>query len=504
MADYLKKRPMLFCAIVSAALCIAGFYSQSAVFFCGIALIILFFLALYFRRPAEIIVTLILAVTAVSILLTSINAADLSKLNGDTVKGEFTVVSEPEDHGTYTSEVLEVCKCGRLKKGTRIICSCYGETAPEYGNRIEANISLSTFKNGTQKRAYYADGIFLRGSLKNIKVENGNDDPVLHIIGNIRKYIKNALFSNMEYDEAATVAAITIGDRSYFSDEFYSNIKKAGVSHVMVVSCMHLSVIVGLTAFFIKKHFYNKYLRAIVMFATVLFMAAVCGFTKSILRAGFCSLFVAASILSERDNTAENSLGGAAALLFIISPFTIFSVSFQLSFLSTLGIVSVAMPCLDFIKERKLLKTGAAYAFASAIFVTLSATLFTLPVSIYTFGYISNVSVFTNLLIDAVAGIALQISAVGLLAGLCFPHISRLLFIAAELAADYINRIINLFGSLPFATSEMGTGEFYASLLLVAAVIAALLAFKKHLYKLRLDEIYRKIASERGRKLKWL
>ena len=473
MADYLKKRPMLFCAIVSAALCIAGFYSQSAVFFCGIALIILFFLALYFRRPAEIIVTLILAVTAVSILLTSINAADLSKLNGDTVKGEFTVVSEPEDHGTYTSEVLEVCKCGRLKKGT-------------------------------QKRAYYADGIFLRGSLKNIKVENGNDDPVLHIIGNIRKYIKNTLFSNMEYDEAATVAAITIGDRSYFSDEFYSNIKKAGVSHVMVVSGMHLSVIVGLTAFFIKKHFYNKYLRALVMFATVLFMAAVCGFTKSILRAGFCSLFVAASILSERDNTAENSLGGAAALLFIISPFTIFSVSFQLSFLSTLGIVSVAMPCLDFIKERKLLKTGAAYAFASAIFVTLSATLFTLPVSIYTFGYISNVSVFTNLLIDAVAGIALQISAVGLLAGLCFPHISRLLFIAAELAADYINRIINLFGSLPFATSEMGTGEFYASLLLVAAVIAALLAFKKHLYKLRLDEIYRKIASERGRKLKWL
>ena len=308
----------------------------------------------------------------------------------------------------------------------------------------------------------------------------------------------------MEYDEAATVAAITIGDRSYFSDEFYSNIKKAGVSHVMVVLGMHLSVIVGLTAFFIKKHFYNKYLRAIVMFATVLFMAAVCGFTKSILRAGFCSLFVAASILSERDNTAENSLGGAAALLFIISPFTIFSVSFQLSFLSTLGIVSVAMPCLDFIKERKLLKTGAAYAFASAIFVTLSATLFTLPVSIYTFGYISNVSVFTNLLIDAVAGIALQLSAVGLLAGLCFPHISRLLFIAAELAADYINRIINLFGSLPFATSEMGTGEFYASLLLVAAVIAALLAFKKHLYKLRLDEIYRKIASERGRKLKWL
>ena len=55
---------------------------------------------------------------------------------------------------------------------------------------------------------------------------------------------------------------------------------------------MHLSVIVGLTAVAVKKYFYNKYLRALTMLATVLFMAAVCGFTKSILRAGFCSLFV--------------------------------------------------------------------------------------------------------------------------------------------------------------------------------------------------------------------
>ena len=47
MADYLKKRPMLLCAAVSAVLCIVGFYCPPAVFFCGIALIILFFVSLY-------------------------------------------------------------------------------------------------------------------------------------------------------------------------------------------------------------------------------------------------------------------------------------------------------------------------------------------------------------------------------------------------------------------------------------------------------------------------
>lgn len=389
---------MLLCAAVSAVLCIVGFYCPPAVFFCGIALIILFFVSLYLRRPAETVVAFILAVTAAGILLTSSRAAELSGLDGSAAKGEFTVVSR---------------------------------------------------------------------------------------------------------DEAATLTAVTIGDRSYFTDEFYANVKKAGVSHVMVVSGMHLSVIVGLTAVAVKKYFYNKYLRALTMLATVLFMAAVCGFTKSILRAGFCSLFLAVSILSERDNTTENSLGGAAALLFMISPFTVFSVSFQLSFLSTLGIVSVAMPCLKFIKDNRLLKTDIAFTLFSAVLVTLAATLFTLPISIYTFGYVSNVSVFTNLLIDAAAGIALQISAVALALNLIFPYISRPLFIAAEFTAAYINRIINLFGSLPFAVSDIGTPEFYASLLIIISVVAALFAFKRHLDRLKLNEMYRKISSERGRKFKW-
>lgn len=97
MAGYLKKRPMLFCAAVSAVLCIVGFYCPPAVFFCGIALIILFFVSLYLRRPAETVVAFILAVTAAGILLTSSRAAELSGLDGSVAKGEFTVVSEPEN-----------------------------------------------------------------------------------------------------------------------------------------------------------------------------------------------------------------------------------------------------------------------------------------------------------------------------------------------------------------------------------------------------------------------
>ena len=115
---------MLLCAAVSAVLCIVGFYCPPAVFFCGIALIILFFVSLYLRRPAGTVVAFILAVTAAGILLTSSRAAELSRLDGSAAKGEFTVVSEPEKHGTANTVKLEATSCDTLKKGTKLIAPC--------------------------------------------------------------------------------------------------------------------------------------------------------------------------------------------------------------------------------------------------------------------------------------------------------------------------------------------------------------------------------------------
>lgn len=500
MADYLKKRPMLLCALLSSVLCIVGFYSQSAVFFCGAAFTVAFFIFLYFRRPAGIIVTFLLAVTAVAVLLNSFNIAAAENTADTLVSGVFTVVEEPENHGVGESAVLEVISCNGLKKGTRLQ-GYYDieDLTLEYGEQIKAELELSDISD-KYKKSFYSEGIYLYAYPRN--VEHIGYDPVLRAVGSVRNYVRSTLFSSMGYNEAAMLTAITIGNRSFFSDEFYANVKNAGVSHIMVVSGMHLSVIVALTACAIKKRFYNKYLRVFIMLATVLFMSAVCGFTKSVLRAGFCSLFLGASILLERENTAENSLGSAAVLLYIISPCTVFSISFQLSFLSTLGIVAVAMPCLAYINENEFIKSRALLALVSAVTVTLAATLFTMPVSIHTFGYISLVSVPVNLLIGAVSGIALQLSVIGLLLGL-IPLSFNPVLAAAEVAAAYMNGVINRFGGLPFATANMGVTEFWLSVAALVFVIYLLLFLKRRIYGERLKRLYAKIIKEKGRALKW-
>ena len=235
---------------------------------------------------------------------------------------------------------------------------------------------------------------------------------------------------------------------------------------------------------------------------TVLFMSALCGFTKSIIRAGVCYILYAVSIVLKRDNTPENTLGGAVSLILIAEPFAIFSISFQLSALSTLGITAVALPVTDYIKKdgngNSLLK-----CVASSAVVTLSALLFTLPVTAYVFGYISTVSVASNMLISYAVTLALSFSAVGLFAYPVLPFVSQILFTAAEIPAKYTELIINLLGSLPFSVMRLGKYAFVFAIFLLFSVIFILFACKRKQDMLKLKIMREKIISEGGGRLIW-
>ena len=246
----------------------------------------------------------------------------------------------------------------------------------------------------------------------------------------------------------------------------------------------------------------NRFLKAFTVVMTVLFMSVLCGFTKSIIRAGVCYILYAVSIVLKRDNTPENTLGGAVSLILIAEPLAIFSISFQLSVLSTLGITAVALPIIDFIKKSGN-ENGLLMCAVSSAVVTLSALLFTFPVTAYVFGYISTVSVASNMLISYAVTLALSFSAVGLVAYPVVPFAAQILFTAAELSAKYTEFIINLFGSLPFSVMRLGKYAFVFAIFLLFSVIFILFACKRKQDMLKLKIMREKIISEGGGRLIW-
>ena len=184
-------------------------------------------------------------------------------------------------------------------------------------------------------------------------------------------------------------------------------------------------------------------------------------------------------------------------------PFSVFNISFQLSVLSTLGIITVAVPVSLRIKTPATPAGRFAKRIISAIAVTLSAMLFTLPVVIYIYGYISTVSVITNLLISFAATSALTLAAVALFINAFLPFAAYPFFLAAGILAKYMNSVITFFGSMPFSTVTVGKFSFYLSLFLLCGVIILLFACKNRRDMLRLKEMDEKIIREGGGKLKW-
>ena len=143
MVDYLKKRPMLLCGLCASALCIAGFYSRTAIFFFGLILILLFFYLLQKGvYPVYLFVVFMLVATTVSTLMTYDKIGKISESDGDTVKGSFAVVETPVNHGSYYSAVVKTCDCKGLKDGTRIMVFC-NDGNFEYGDKITATVTLN-------------------------------------------------------------------------------------------------------------------------------------------------------------------------------------------------------------------------------------------------------------------------------------------------------------------------------------------------------------------------
>ncbi len=496
--NFLKQRPLLFLSIASTISILLIYYSFfTAIIFAALCIILMFFLNYKKQSGVFILCGILLLLTMLSTAHTLSNIDRCETLDCMTVSGEFVVVSASENNsGEYLCEI-EVINCNYLQKGDKLNANYMGPKI-EMGKTLRANASLRKIEGGTTALNYYSKGIYLFADLSNI-VLTSNDDYVLTGVSRIRKYIKTEIIKYFEKSEAATMLALLTGDRTYLSDSFYGNLKSAGVMHAMVVSGMHLSIIVGLSLFAVSKFIYNKFLKAFVIFITVLSVMAVCGFTMSIMRAGITYLIISLAILLERRYNPENSLGAAVSIVLLLNPLAIFSVSFQLSVLSTFGILSVALPIIKFLSEEKIIKSKPLLSVTSAVLISLSALVFTSPVTIRVFGYISNMSLASNLLISLAITVAIRLCILGFV---LFP-LRSIIFCFASFIIKYVNAVINYLGSAEFAVTHLPKWAAPVSAAVIFLILCILLACAKRENVLKSKGIINKKISEGGEKLKW-
>lgn len=482
------KRPMFYAALVC---CISAAISLLSVELSYIVLAIAFILLIIVicKKNYKYITVIIALVLFLFSLFSQISLiATTNKYDNKLVQGEFLVISESVQNEDYSMVTFMALNKNPLPKNSKYYVYYDGDTSLKIGNIVNAEIKLEAINKYNKYRiSNYSNGIFATASVKQLD-KTGKSNAFYKTSGYIRNYVKKTISKNFTGDSAGLLLALTTGDRTLLSDDFLHNVKTTGISHVIVVSGMHLSIIMTAVFWLVDRIFYNKYIRSILSVAVVLLISFVCGFTMSVVRAGLMFVIGALAPIFERDNDSLNSLMTAFTVILIVSPFAVLNVSFQLSVLSTLAIVWLVPFYSEFLNQ----KFGITLKFAQSILATVLCSTFaivtTLPVIIKVFSFTSIVAPITNLLITFPVTFVLVLNVLGVAIS-CLPFIGFIsypVFWVANFCSRIIIFIVNGIAKLPVTVAVLPKIAFWWSLFIVALVIGFMYFYH---YKFKRKEV---------------
>lgn len=443
------KRPMVSAALLAVVLSLT--VVNTAVFtdiLIAIAVILILILSAVFKRFRFCVATFSVAFL---ILLNSVilKVGVIKKFENIDTETPITVSGTiiSENYGKEKASFVLKTDSENTVLPAGVKLSVYTKFAAlNTGDKVNLNVYLKAVPE-EYKTQSYAKGVYGYATIsKVLKIEH----PVslTSLLSDFRGSVTKMLYENMSSDSAASVNALTVGDKYYLSSDFEENVKRSGVSHVMVVSGMHMAIICGGFLKILRVLKLGNRLSAAITAVFVFFFMALCGFSMSVMRAGITYFIILLATFLVRRTDAFNSLCVAVCFIIMLNPFSGNSVAFQLSCMSTAGIIILSTPIANKINRIFRVSRSALKAITEMVSVTLSALIFTIPLTVYYFGGISTVALITNLLIGLAVTAALYMAALAIPIEFVFGsnYLTRGLFFFCDMLTRYFSTVINGFG----------------------------------------------------------
>ena len=192
----------------------------------------------------------------------------------------------------------------------------------------------------------------------------------------------------LEDDAYALVAAMTLGDKTAIDKDLRQTYNISGAAHVLALSGLHMGIIYAaltLLTFGRRRRIVTQALIVIALWAFVFLV----GMPASAVRAAAMLSLYALLTLGYREKASINALAFTALVMLSISPYTLFDVGFQMSFLAVLSILVWTPIMSDWVSpalQRRWPPLCWAWGLTA---VTLAAQLGVAPLIAYYFGRIS-------------------------------------------------------------------------------------------------------------------
>ncbi|MCX2450213.1 ComEC/Rec2 family competence protein [Pedobacter sp. PLR] len=230
-------------------------------------------------------------------------------------------------------------------------------------------------------------------------------------------------------NSVALASTLILGYRAELSKETLDIYSKTGTIHALSVSGMHVGLIylvLNYVLAFLNRSRAWKHPKLFLILGLLWFYALLTGCTPSVLRAVLMLSVLLIGKTYSRSTNSYNILSFAAFFMLLYDPFLIWDVGFQLSFLAVLGLIYLqpklqdCWPTENNLQDSRPFKNTLAYKLWGMISMSLSAQLFTFPLSIYYFHQFPVYFLLSNLFILLPITLLMYLGILLLIPGLDF------------------------------------------------------------------------------------
>ncbi len=362
--------------------------------------------------------------------------------------------------------------CGGFELGDEVKINVKLHNAAErYGEETDSNISKNIYFTG-----YTSETIEKTGEW---------EYSFLYFPKEIGHALHSRIRAIFPEDTAPFMLALLSGYKGdyYQNDKLYASMSISGLAHVVAVSGMHVSFLVGVLQSLMGKSRYSSLLCMGLVWAFVVMV----GMPPSAVRAGIMlSLLLLAPILG-KVNDRLTSLSFALALILVFNPFAAGSISLQLSFGAMAGIFLFAQPVYEYLCDKidppAFLAPVSRYVIAT-LSSSLSVTVFTVPLIAVHFGYVTLLAPISNILcLWAISLLFIGGYAVCIVGMIILP-LGTLLAEILSCLVRYIAFVVEYISKLPFVAVYIENAYVLVWLSLTYLLFAAFFIIKRKRRKL--------------------
>lgn len=268
------------------------------------------------------------------------------------------------------------------------------------------------------------------------------NDPELEEISykfeDTRRFLAGKVETFLPQPQSALLEGMVLGIKEDMPAEFKKALKETSTMHIVVVSGQNLTLLSGLIMN--VAYIFGRKKSLILTLAAIIFYACLTGLQTPVIRAAIMVLFASAAQFFGREQESWWILTLTALIMLTYQPNWLLSVSFQLSFLATIGVVIVAP---ELIKKLKFIPD----IIRQDLGVSIAAQAMVLPIIASNFHQISIVGIVVNSFILWTVPLIMAGGLITLILSVISQTLGQVAIIIPGIFLTYIVYIVEFFNT---------------------------------------------------------